>query len=147
LSAIPLVVPALRDRVEDISILARRLLEWLGMDLGRPHAQLTPDAEHALQGYRWPGNIRELRNVLERALLLSDRDRIGARDLRFDAVGPPDAPPDEVALTLRDLERLHVERVLRLEGGHVGRAARRLGVPRSSLYEKIRRYGIGPSNG
>jgi DNA-binding NtrC family response regulator len=151
ISTIPLLVPALRERVEDIPILARHLLEGLGVDLGRGEIKLSPDAEKALQTYLWPGNIRELRNVLERAVLLSDRSLLSRNDLRFDSqlsIGsssplgsePGDSWLNGTNLTLQELERRYIEKVLQEEHGHVGRAAERLGIPRSSLYQKIKKY-------
>jgi transcriptional regulator with GAF, ATPase, and Fis domain len=89
ISTILLSVPPLRERVADIPVLARSLLQRCSADLGRHDVELAPDAEQALQAYSWPGNIRELRNVLERAVLLSDRNMLRCRDLRFDA--PPSA--------------------------------------------------------
>jgi DNA-binding NtrC family response regulator len=142
ISTIVLVVPALRERPEDIPVLARQMLERLSADIRRRGVGLTADAEAALQAYAWPGNVRELRNVLERALLLSDRPVLAARDLRFESPVGPESGAPEASLTLRELERRHIERVLRDEGGHVSRAARRLGTSRSSLYQKIRVYGI-----
>jgi DNA-binding NtrC family response regulator len=143
ISTVPLRVPALRERREDIVPLARMLLVRLAADLGRGDRDLEPDAERALEEYLWPGNIRELRNVLERALLLADRAVLRRSDLRFETVA---AESDgELYLTLEEHERRHIERVLRLEGGSVVRTAERLAVPRSSLYEKIKRYGIRPA--
>src|SRR5262249_21362708 len=80
ISTIPLVAPALRERVEDIPVLARHLLAKCAADLGRNNLELSPDAERAIQAYPWPGNIRELRNVLERASLLSERRTLRAAD-------------------------------------------------------------------
>jgi DNA-binding NtrC family response regulator len=142
ISTIPLVVPPLRDRVEDIPRLAQHLLRRLAADLGRGDVGLDADAEQALQAYPWPGNIRELRNVLERALLLSDRQVLGRKDLRFDVTLGSEPWSDDAQLTLPDLERRHIERVLRAEHGRVEQAAKRLGIPRSSLYQKIKNYGI-----
>jgi DNA-binding NtrC family response regulator len=142
LSTIPLVVPPLRDRVEDIPRLAHHLLGRLAADVGRGDVGLDSDAEQALQAYPWPGNIRELRNVLERALLLSDRQVLGHRDLRFDVALRPEPWSDDAQLTLLELERRHIERVLHAEHGHVEQAAKRLGIPRSSLYQRIKNYGI-----
>jgi DNA-binding NtrC family response regulator len=143
ISTIPLAVPPLRDRVEDISLLARQLLDRLGVELGRAEVGLAPDAEKALREYRWPGNIRELRNVLERAVLLGERDVLTRQDLRFEApMAAGSSGDDDANLTLLQLERAHIERVLREERGHVERAARRLGLPRSSLYQKIKRHGV-----
>jgi DNA-binding NtrC family response regulator len=141
-------VPPLRERVEDVPVLARSLLATFARDLGRRGLRLSPAAERALTVHSWPGNVRELRNVLERAALLSGRDVLEPEDLRFDGPGAPLASPALVSapadssLTLEDLERLHIERVLRELGGRVAEAAQRLGVPRSTLYQKIKRYGI-----
>jgi DNA-binding NtrC family response regulator len=136
-------MPALRDRVEDIPLLADRFLERLAHEVGRRGLGLSEGARQALAAYPWPGNIRELRNVLERAVLLArGGDVLGPGDLRFDAVSPSEGDPDPGALTLAEVERRHIERVLAEEGGHVERTAKRLGVPRSSLYERLRRHGI-----
>jgi transcriptional regulator with PAS, ATPase and Fis domain len=138
ISIVPLVVPPLRERPEDILPLARELLGRI-----RPRAlNLTPAAERALCEYRWPGNIRELRNVLERAALLTDAGCIDRADLRFSRPISPSEASDHGGLTLADLERRHIERAIELEGGHVERAARRLDIPRSSLYAKLKRYGL-----
>jgi DNA-binding NtrC family response regulator len=142
ISTIPLVVSALRERRDDIPILARRILQELAADVGRGDIELTPDADEALARYPWPGNIRELRNVLERALLLSDRPLLGARDLRFEAAPQRMPTKSEDDVSLRELERRHIERVLREERGHVERAASRLGIPRSTLYQKLKAAGI-----
>jgi len=143
ISALPLQIPPLRERPEDIPVLARALLERIGFDVGRPHLSLSEDALAALQAYRWPGNTREMRNVLERAAILGKGDTLSAKDVRFSA--PVEAAPadDDSGRTLEEVERRHIERVLAEEGGHVERAARRLGVPRSSLYERVKRLGIG----
>ena len=140
-STVPLRVPALRERVEDIPGLARYTLQRIAADLGRSVMKLLPETEQALCSYYWPGNIRELRNVLERAVLLSERDELRPKDLRFEMsfAGVASAPAD---MTLRDLERLHIQRVLEQEGWHVARAAQKLAIPRSSLYAKIKEYGV-----
>ena len=97
----------------------------------------------SLQAYPWPGNIRELRNVLERAILLSGRRVLSERDLHFDT--REDHKPSERNLTrtLEQVEREYIEEVLAAEGGRVEVTARKLGIPRSSLYSKIKQYGLG----
>jgi DNA-binding NtrC family response regulator len=142
ISTIPLVVPSLRERVEDIPALARHLLAKCAADLGRSDLELSTEAERALQAYTWPGNIRELRNVLERAALLSEHRILLASDLRFDDVAKRETPANDSQLTLLEIERRHIEIALAEEGGHVERAAKRLGIPRSSLYQKIRKFQI-----
>jgi DNA-binding NtrC family response regulator len=145
ISTLPLVVPPLRERVGDIPVLARRFLERLAGEVKRGVVQLGEDAERALEAYAWPGNVRELRNVLERAVLLAPTSVLRPADLRFDA--PASAGPGELDsnLTLLEVERRHIERVLREERGRVEVAARRLGIPRSSLYQKLKQYRIAVS--
>jgi DNA-binding NtrC family response regulator len=144
ISTLPLTVPPLRERFEDIPILARGFLARFAAEMGRGGVSLADDGLAALQQYRWPGNIRELRNVLERAVLVSEGDVIRRQDLRFAlAQGAP--APAEGGGTLEDLERRGIEKALEAEAGHVDRAARRLGVPRSSLYKKIKKYGLPTS--
>jgi DNA-binding NtrC family response regulator len=149
ISTLPLMVPALRDRPEDIPLLARQLLDHLAQDLGRQPMSLAPSVVEALVRYRWPGNIRELRNVLERAVLLHEGKEIAREHLMFDQGLAPSGTGAAAehggageTLTLRELERQHIERVLRLENGKVEAAARRLGIPRSSLYQKLKQFQI-----
>jgi DNA-binding NtrC family response regulator len=148
INTIPLVVPPLRERREDIPLLARQILERLARDLGRPGLRLAPEALEALRGYSWPGNARELRNVLERAVLRAEGEEIRTADFRFApalaetavAAGRPETAGS--GETLADLERLQIERVLREERGRVVNAAQRLGIPRSTLYQKIKEYRV-----
>jgi DNA-binding NtrC family response regulator len=154
ISALPLFIPALRERSEDIPVISRDMLARLSRELGRPGLDLTPEAEAALRAYAWPGNLRELRNVLERAVLLSSSPVLRPGDLQFNhvlarALAPSSTEPRgspaegaELDLTLQEVERRHIERVLAAESGHVERAARRLGIPRSSLYQKLKRLGL-----
>jgi DNA-binding NtrC family response regulator len=144
-SAIPLFVPPLRERENDITILARALLERISIEMGFPGVRLKGDAEKALASYTWPGNIRELRNVLERAVLLGDRETVKAEDVG-DVISPrsPGRPPT-ARLSLEQAERAHIEAVLREEDGDVRRAAALLGLSRSALYQKLKKHGIAPS--
>jgi DNA-binding NtrC family response regulator len=145
IGAIMLRIPPLREREADVLTLARHFMERFPASLGRGDVSLTPAAEQALTAYPWPGNIRELRNVLERAVLLANRAALRPEDLGF-AERPVSAPaaPD-TGLTLEQLERRHIEAVLREEGGRIESAARRLGIHRSSLYNKVKRYGLDVS--
>jgi DNA-binding NtrC family response regulator len=143
ISTIPLTVPPLRERVEDIPVFARHFLSTLPGGAGRGEVSLSAEAEKIFCRYPWPGNIRELRNVIERALLFVEGNTLSARDLHFEA--SPDSAgggAEDLQMTLQDVEIRHIRRVLEDEGGHVEKAAARLGVPKSSLYEKIRRFGI-----
>src|SRR5688500_13721205 len=142
ISAIPLSFPPLRERIEDIPVLAQYLLNKVSEDLGRGEIQLNDDCVKALQVYSWPGNVRELRNVLERAVLLSDQKNIGLKDLNFDGHANIGAPASDSRLTLLELEKQHIVTVLREEGGRVEKAANRLGISRSTLYQKIKKHHI-----
>ena len=145
ISTIPLSFPALRERIEDIPTLAQYLLDKVSVDLGRGELRLDQGCIQALQAYSWPGNIRELRNVIERAVLLSDQKSITLNDLHFDGHAQVGAPFLDSRLTLLELEKQHIERVLQEERGRVEKAAKRLGIPRSSLYQKIKKHQIPSS--
>jgi DNA-binding NtrC family response regulator len=145
ISTIPLSFPSLRERIEDIPTLAQYLLDKVSADLGRGELRLDQGCIQALQAYSWPGNIRELRNVIERAVLLSDQKSITLNDLHFDGHAQVGAPFLDSRLTLLELEKQHIERVLQEERGRVEKAAKRLGIPRSSLYQKIKKHQIPSS--
>ena len=145
ISTIPLSFPSLRERIEDIPTLAQYLLDKVAADLGRTDLMLDQGCIQALQAYSWPGNIRELRNVIERAVLLSDQKHITLNDLHFDGHTHIGSPHLDSRLTLLELEKQHIERVLLEEKGRVEKAAKRLGIPRSSLYQKIKKHQISTS--
>jgi transcriptional regulator of acetoin/glycerol metabolism len=102
---------------------------------------LAEDALDVFKQYRWPGNVRELRNVLERALLFCKGDTLDRSALRFDRSLEPDQSEAE-AQTLDDAERRHIAAILQRTGGRVDDAARVLALSRSSLYAKLKKYGI-----
>ena len=143
ISTIVLALPPLRERKQDIPLLANRIFDQLARAAGRRDTRLAPEAMSALQEYAWPGNVRELRNVLERAILLADGNVVDVRDLSLvHGSGAAASGGDELQLTLEQVERRHIERVLLDVRGRVEQAAERLGVPRSSLYQKIKRFGL-----
>ncbi|MBV8517125.1 MAG: sigma-54-dependent Fis family transcriptional regulator [Acidobacteria bacterium] len=142
ISTIRLTMPSLRERPEDIPALARQFLARFAAELGRGTLAFDQRAEEALRAYRWPGNIRELRNVIERAVLLTRAATLSERDLHFDFHESGAAAPEFDSMTLDQLEKAAVERALARERGRVGRAAARLGIARSSLYHRIRKFDI-----
>ncbi len=140
INTLVLEIPPLRQRRQDVPMLAEYLLEGLGREVGRGAMEFSPEALKALVQHHWPGNIRELRNVLERAVLLGDSQTITAGDLHFEA-----SLSDEsgiLHLSMEEMEKLHLARVLESEGGSVTRAIEILDIPRSSFYKKIKKYGI-----
>ena len=134
-------LPPLRERGEDLSEFIQVLLVELAGRKGRVTPRLSPDALELLGRYRWPGNIRELRNVLERALLFAKGDVLDRSTLRFDRSLDPEEK-EAWALTLDEAERRHIVGVLRGAGGQVEEAAQVLSLSRSALYAKLKKHGI-----
>ncbi len=145
ISTIPLTIPPLRDRPEDIPLLAKFFVDRFGTEMSAPNIEISAPTMEALSQYSWPGNVRELKNVIERAILLSDRHVLTPREVRFEVEGPAETHAPSTNLTLEELERWYIETVLREEGGKVESASRRLGVPRSSLYQKLKKWDISVS--
>ena len=155
LNVFEIPLPPLRDRREDIPALAEAFLEELGPEAGRPAAGISRDAHEWLLAYPWPGNIRELRNAIERAILLCDGGLITREHLPTPVTRPrtlsgaeasaalaADAPLPPGGVSLDELQRSLVERALREARGNKSRAARMLGLSRSQLYSRIERYGL-----
>jgi DNA-binding NtrC family response regulator len=141
----PLSLPPLRERIEDLPILSAHILGQLAADLGTGNLELGGIALRALQSYSWPGNVRELRNVLERVVLVSGKDILADQDSRLDVQIERYLSGIGRDGTLEDLERDYIQQVLRRERGRVQSAARKLGIPRSSLYHKLKQYKTGQS--
>ncbi len=154
LSVIPIFVPPLRERAGDIPVLVQHFLEMLARDNNFRRRRVGPEAMEALKRYRWKGNVRELRNVLERAIIMTAGDTITIADLpealRFD--GGPAAPDNEEeakpasAATLREFkessERSFLVQKLRENAWNISRTAEVIGTPRSNLYKKLEFYKI-----
>jgi DNA-binding NtrC family response regulator len=137
-------VPPLRERLEDIPLLAEHFFQRVAVDLGRLHLTLSSQTLETLKAYSWPGNIRELKNVIERAVLLATGDAIRPGDLHLELHGRAPVSGEESSLTFREIQQLHIQKALIAERGNVGRAAARLEMTRSTLYNKMRTFGINP---
>ena len=145
LKVMPLEMPPLRERgEEDILALVRRFLKELAPSMPGSPTRLSDDALDRLLHHGWPGNVREMRNVLERALLLArGQPQLGAEHLpgEFRArSGPFDRRHNP--LTMEEVERMHIDRTLKHHGGNRTRAAQELGISRATLIAKIKRYAI-----
>jgi DNA-binding NtrC family response regulator len=143
INTLTLEIPPLRRRPMDVRPLAEAVLKELCRRRGRTAPELSEDVVDLLTRYSWPGNVRELRNVLERALLFCKTDLLDRSALRFDRSLEPDA--DAEPQTLDDAERRHIVTVLKQTGGKVEDAAKVLALSRSSLYAKLKKYGIRPT--
>jgi len=139
LQVFEIAIPPLRDRRRDVLPLADVFLKDIARSFGRPPAGLTADAKRALLEYSWPGNVRELRNALERAAIVSEGGLIAPQHLLL-----PTRPYAATAETtdLNEVERQTIGHVMRETRGNKSRAAKRLGLSRTQLYGRLRKYGI-----
>src|SRR5262245_4196671 len=133
-------IPPLRDRGDDVMLLAESFLEDIARARGAGRFALAPTAAGALRAHQWPGNARELRNVLERATVICNGATIEADDLSLD---PPSACRPATSTDLNSIERSTIERVMSDLDGNVSKAARTLGISRTQLYGRLRKYGFG----
>jgi len=148
ISTITIHVPPLRERTEDIQLLAEHFFKMYARKYQRPITGISQAAYQRLFSHGWPGNVRELQNVLERAVLLAKTNKIEPVDLPFENGSVPeraaqgaawDVPPN---LTLEEIEKLVIEKTLQRTGGNKQAAANLLGIYRPRLYSKIRKYNI-----
>jgi two-component system, NtrC family, response regulator AtoC len=158
IAAVPITVPNLRDRGEDVLLLAQHFLERFKREFRKPHLVLTPDAQASLRSYRWPGNVRELQNTIERAAILADGSEIDSASLQLPAAAPtsdelPDGmleqeflwegPLEEVSQrAVVHVERFKIQNALRESKWNKTRAAEKLGVSYKTLLNKIRGLGL-----
>ena len=140
LEVVSLRMPALRERPEDISELARFFLERYGGKTNHRVERFSPEALKKLSGHAWPGNVRELKNVVERAVIMSSGPTIGPAEVQLAATAP--APAGGAVAPLAELERREIAKAMAASGGNKKRAAEMLGIPRASLYNKLREYGL-----
>jgi DNA-binding NtrC family response regulator/tetratricopeptide (TPR) repeat protein len=148
LAVLTLRLPPLRERGEDIVLLAEHFLARACEDYGLALKTLTPDARRALLAHAWPGNVRELANVMERAVLFTDAPAVASDALGLAPASPSVAAPRagrSVALddAMRDVERAHLLDALEASDGNITRAAARLGIPRNTLRYRLDQHGLG----
>jgi len=148
LNVVPIRVPPLRERRDDIPLLVEYFLRRLSEASSQRSKTITPPALDRLVNHPWPGNVRELRNLLERMLILSRGDRIEAADVPLDPVGPRDTAHDDLfsQRTFQEFkdeaERRFLVRKLADNGNNLSKTARVLDMQRSNLYKKIEKYNL-----
>lgn len=150
LNVFPIHIPPLRERVEDIGLLARHFLARFGEEMGKRVAGFTPAALAALEAHRWPGNVRELQNYVERAMILARRELIDVGDLppevaapsRRESAGASAMVTNDLDAEMERLERAYIEEALRRAGGVQAQAARDLGIAERSLWHRVKRLGV-----
>jgi len=142
-------LPTLRERQGDIEALAEYFLEDFGRHCGRVLKGFHPEVIDIFKRYDWPGNVRELKNVVERMVIMSDGDVLGPdvlpeeikKRIPAQAPAPEERKPSQL-LSLRDMEKDYILNILRSTGGNKKLAAQILGVDRTTLYAKLKRYGL-----
>jgi two-component system, NtrC family, nitrogen regulation response regulator NtrX len=145
LAVVPISVPPLRERTEDVPLLAAYFLREASVRFGRKPKSLSPAAIEALEKYRWPGNVRELKNLMERLMILSRADEVRPEDLPVEmreSIGEGIAPGAPLREARDDFERRYILAALKRFRGNVSRTAEALDLERSNLYRKLKTYGI-----
>ena len=139
LNVISIHVPPLRERKEDIPLLVKAFIRRYCLEMNKELVKITPSALKLLMDYNWPGNVRELENVIERALVIGRDKEIVTDDLPFSRkeLGPGATP-----ISLKLMEKMHIERILEETGWNISKTARLLEVDRQTLYNKIEKYKI-----
>ncbi len=153
IEVISITLPPLRDRGDDIILLVNHFIKHFGKEYGKTIDSVHPDAMEAMAGYYWPGNVRELENCIARAIILSKGNSIGLDDLpdritKYKGQARPDLDNQDIlslpenGISIRELERLLIKKILEKYNGNKTLAANTLGISRKALYEKIERYDI-----
>ena len=146
LAVLVVTLPALRERGDDVGLVAREFLRRYGVQHRKPGLTFAPDALRALNLHRWPGNIRELQNRVQRAVIMAEGKRVTASDLELiDALNAQ--PPQTLKVARESVERELVQDALRRHGGKITSAALELGISRPTLYELMEKLGIGREGG
>jgi two-component system NtrC family response regulator len=144
LAVVVIKLPPLRDRGEDVDLLAREFLQQFAAQSDKDSLRFAPDAVRAVKRHTWPGNVRELQNRIKRAVIMADGKRITASDLELTA-GAEVVPAATLKEARENLEREMVEETLKRHGGRISSAAADLGISRPTLYELMDKLGIDRS--
>jgi len=139
LNVISIHMPPLRERKEDIPLLAEAFIRKYCLEMNREEPKIAPSAMKLLMEYDWPGNVRELENIIERALVIGRENEIMTGDLPFSS---GKSGPESFPASLKMMEKLHIQRILAACEWNISRAARELDIDRQTLYNKIEKYEI-----
>ena len=139
LNVISIHVPPLRERKEDIPLLAKAFVKQQCMEMNREIVKISPAALRQLIDYHWPGNVRELENIIERALVIGGGKEILIEDLPFSRT---DVSVSDSPKSLKMMEKAHIFRILEQTEWNISKAARELDIDRQTLYNKMNKYGI-----
>jgi DNA-binding NtrC family response regulator len=143
INTVEIFLPPLRERQDDIPVLANHFLKSYAQKYRKEFKGLTSAALDLLQRYGWPGNIRELQHAIERAIIMAEGNELDSRDFFFLSAKPvADKAPQSITLNLNDMEQTTIQRAIDKNGGNISKAAKELGLTRASLYRRLEKYGL-----
>jgi transcriptional regulator with PAS, ATPase and Fis domain len=143
INTVEIHLPPLRDREEDIPLLADHFLKMYNMKYRKNIKKIAPNTNKKLQKYAWPGNIRELQHAIERAIIMSDTDILSPDDFFFLSQKPDTGITNEADnFNLDEVERSVIEKAVNRHNGNISKAAKDLGLTRASLYRRLEKYGL-----
>jgi transcriptional regulator with PAS, ATPase and Fis domain len=142
INTVEITIPPLRERKEDISLIADYYLRLFSEQYGKQEIKISEDTIHKLEEYHWPGNIRELAHAIERAVILCKSGTISPCDFVFKMKPSPVQGIDESSIRVEDYEKKAILDALTKHRGNLSKAAEELGIARSTLYRKISHFGI-----
>jgi two-component system response regulator AtoC len=150
LHVVPITLPPLRERGSDILLLAKHFIDRFNREFKKNVYKIAPETQKLMLEYHWPGNVRELKNTIERSILLECEDELLPEHLLFAEAETRPKPESEAAaagteMTLEEVERDYIRRVVEAVGWNKNRAAKTLGIDRTTLYTKIKKYGLARS--
>jgi len=143
INTVEIFLPPLRDRQDDIPLLAEHFLKSYAQKYRKDFKGFKPTAMQLLQRYNWPGNIRELQHAIERAIIMAEGDELDSRDFFFLSSKPTnDKISNANTLNLDDVEKNVIQKAIDKNGGNISKAAKELGLTRASLYRRLEKYGL-----
>ena len=142
INTVEIHLPPLRERVTDIPLLAEHFLKMYARKYQKPNLKFASDTIKKLQAYNWPGNIRELRHAVERAVILCDGDQLGANDFMLQNLIENEGETALPSYNLDDLEKWAIQKSMTRHQGNITRAAEELGLTRAALYRRLEKYGL-----
>ena len=142
INTVEINLPPLRERKEDISLLADHFMEIYSKKYKRKSSKWSTETLKKLQSYHWPGNIRELQHAIERAIILSESDTLQTGDFLFSPQGPVHEEEEFESYNLEHVESIIIKKTLKKYQGNISRAAKELGLSRAALYRRMERYNL-----
>jgi len=142
INTVEIELPPLRERHEDVSLLVNYFLTDYSKKYQKPQKRMGPGVLKKMEKYHWPGNIRELQHAIERAVIMSDSQVLQPSDFFFTTPETTEASLIFDKLNLDDVEKVVIQKVIAKHSGNISKAARELGLTRTSLYRRLEKYGL-----